>query len=789
MVGKTISHYEITEKLGQGGMGVVWKAQDTQLGRDVALKVLPADAVTDSTARARLLREARTASKLNHPHICTIYEVGESDGLVYIAMELVEGQTLSARLAAGALPVEEVLRFGLQLADALVHAHKRGIVHRDLKSANVVLTPETRVKVLDFGLAKRLKAEIGEDATTLTQQDTITAAGAVAGTPAYMSPEQLRGQPADARSDIWALGVMLYEMASGVRPFQGKTGFELSSAILNQPPAPLPGGPGGPPPAWLRSVIGRCLEKDPGRRYQSSIEVRAALEDVQAGVTLKVWLTWKYGLSRRRWLAVAATVMAIVAVLAGLEVGGVRNRLLGVFAGQKYRSLAVLPVANLTGDPQQEYFADGMTDSLIANVSKVGVLRVISRTSAMRYKGAKKSLAEIARELKVDTVLEASVAREAGRVRLTAQLIEAATDQHLWTETYERELTSILGVQSEVARAVARTVRARLTPEQERRLRSARQVNPQVYEAYLRGKFYVSQNTPESFEKGMKYLQQAVEIDPAEPLAYIGVAEGYISLGHGGAERPDAFPRAGAAAEQALKLDPDLAEAVGVLADVALYYEWDWGKAENLLKRALEMNPSRAGIHYHYAWYLALFDRLDEAIAEHKLARDLDPLGAPNTAWLGGLYNYARRYDEAIVEAKKALELNPKYWPSYRVLCFAYSRKGMHQEAIAAAQRLVELAPAVGNAALGTAYALAGQREQALAVAAKLKQGSPGRHLRVAEFFAALGDTDAAMRELEAAYQARVSGVPWIRVHGGAWDDLRDDPRFQQLVRRMNLPL
>jgi adenylate cyclase len=373
--------------------------------------------------------------------------------------------------------------------------------------------------------------------------------------------------------------------------------------------------------------------------------------------------------------------------------------------------------------------------------------------------------------------------------RLTAQLIEAAAERHLWAETYDRPAVDVLRLQSEVAREIARQINVTVTPEQRSRLTSAREVNPKVYEACLRGKFYVSQNTPESFEKGMQYLHQAVEIDPAEPLGYVGLAEGYVTLGHGGAEQIDSFPRARAAAEQALKLDPDIAEAVGALADVALYYEWDWVKAEKLFKRALELNPSLVMTHYHYAWYLALFNRLDEAIAEQKLARDHDPLRPLHRAWLGWLYNAVGRYDEAIVEAKKALELNPKFWPSYRVLRVAYSRKGMHQEAIAAAQRHVEIAPIVGNAMLGAAYALAGRREQALTIAAKLKRGAPDTSYYLAEFYTALGDRDAALRELEAAYQAHITALPWIRVHGGDFDGLRDDPRFQDLVRRMELPL
>ncbi len=792
MIGKTLSHFRIIEKLGAGGMGVVYRAHDEQLDRDVAIKVLPSAGFDDASARTRLLREARTASKLNHPHICTIHEVGEHEGQAFIAMELVEGLTLSALLEGGPLPVEHVQRYGLQLAEALAHAHERGIIHRDLKSANVIVTPDGRAKVLDFGLAKRQSA--GDMSETATRgSETVTAPGMVVGTLAYMAPEQLRGRPADARSDIWSLGVVLYEMAAGVRPFQGSTGFELSSAIMNQAPPPLATGPTGPLPPGFGTIIERCLEKEPDQRYQQCTEVRAALEAVQSGGAVPVWAGRKRRISRRVWLSLAAglgtVLVTVIAVLMGLNLEGVRDRLLGGAQAPKFRSIAVLPVANLSGDPAEEYYADGMTYTLIATVSQIGSLRVIERGSVMPYKGTKKPLSEIARDLNVDTVLDASVAREGGRVHVTAQLIDAAAARNLWADAYDRPATDVLRLQSEVAREIARKINVTLTPEQAKRLTSSREVDPKLYEAYVRGKFYVSQNTQESFEKGMRYLRQAVDIDPAEPLTWVGLAEGYIALGHGGAELIDIFPKAKAAAEQALKLDPDAAEAEGVLAEVALYYDWDWVKAERLIKHALEVNPSLAATHYHYAWYLALFNRLDEAIVEHKLARDHAPLQPANTGWLGGLYNYAGRYDEAIIEAKKAIELDPKFWPSYRVLSTAYSHKGMHPEAIAAAQRIIELSPFIGNAVLGAAYALAGQREQALAIAGRLEGTASQRPQRLSELYAALGDRNAMFRGLEAAYEARVTTLPWIRVHGGPYDSVRDDPRFQNLLRGMKLPL
>jgi TolB-like protein/Tfp pilus assembly protein PilF len=606
-----------------------------------------------------------------------------------------------------------------------------------------------------------------------------------------MAPEQLKGRLADERSDVWALGVVLHEMVSGRRPFLGDSAFELTSAILKEEPRPLPASV--PPP--LAAVIERCLAKEPAQRYQRAAEVRSAMQALQAGSEPAAWPEWRSTLvarGRPAMLAALAVVFAVViAIVLTLDVGGVRARLPGRSApSQRFIRMAVLPFANLSGDPEQEYLTDGLTQEMITQLGRLHPesLRVIARSSVMRYRDGDTPVDQIGRELEVDYVLEGSAQREADRVRIAAELIRVHDQTQLWAESYERELSGMLALQSEVAGDIARQVNLTVTPEQESRLTGARQVDPEVYEAYLRGMFYVSQNTPESFEKGMQHLHQAVEIDPAEPLAYAGLAQGYITLGHGGAELHDAFQRARAAAEQALRLEPDMAEAVAALAHVALYYEWDWPRAEELFERALELNPSLAMTHYHYAWYLALFDRLEEAIVEHKLARDFDPLRALHTGWLGHLYNYAGRFDEAIVEANKALELNPSFGPSFYVLRFAYSSKGMHQEAIAAALRFVEVDPQWGNTELVSAYALAGQREQALEVLARLDP-STSHPVRLALMYAALGDTEAALDAMEAAYDAHRATLPWIRVRGIGLDDLRDESRFQDLLRRMNVPL
>jgi TolB-like protein/tRNA A-37 threonylcarbamoyl transferase component Bud32/Flp pilus assembly protein TadD len=786
MIGQTFAHYRILERLGAGGMGVVYRAHDEQLDCDVAIKVLPAASFRDPAARARLLREARTASKLNHPHICTIYEVGEADGQAYIAMELVEGQSLSARLAGGALPLEQVLRYGLQLADAVAHAHQRGIIHRDLKSANVIITPEGRAKVLDFGLAKRLGREELTEATTQTM-DSLTGPGTVVGTLAYMAPEQLRGQPADARSDVWALGVVLCEMAAGQRPFQGQTGFELSSAILSQPPAPLPPGPGGAPPTELRAVIERCLEKEPAQRYQRSEEVRAALEAVQSGAPLPVWPAWKYALSRRRWLALAAALVAVVAVVAALDVGGLRGRLLGGGRTLKFDSLAVLPFENLSGDPDQGYLADGIHEALITDLAKLSSLRrVIARSSAMRYQKTEKPLAQVARELGVDAVITGSVLRSGSRVRVTAHLINAGTEEHLWSDSYERELRDVLSLQNEIVAAITRKTKLQLTPQEQTRLASARPVNPEAYEAYLKGKFYLNRFTPEGFQKGLAYLQQAIEKDPANPLPYAGLALGYSLIGHEAA--PDALTRGKAAAIKALELDDTLAEAHEALAEIKLYQDWDWAGAEQEFRRALALNPSLPEAHTHYGWYLQLFGRIDEGLAEEKRAREVDPLTPIYTAWLAWQYWEAGRHEEAIKEAQKSLELNPDFpWGLY-VLGGVYAQKGMYAEAIAAHQKAAAVRPAL-RWALGVTYALAGRGDEARKLAAELKKKvTPMDAWGLAEVYAALGENDEAFRWLEAAYISRFSFIPWISRHRPL-EPLRSDSRFPDQLRRMNLPV
>ncbi len=785
MIGQKLGHYRILEKIGAGGMGEVYRAHDEQLDREVALKVLSASSFSDPAARARLLREARSAAALNHPHICTIHEVGEADGQAYIAMEYVEGQPLSARLAEGPLPVEQALRYCQQIADALAHAHERGIVHRDLKSANAVITPEGRAKVLDFGLAKQLREE--ELETVTRSQASLTAEGAVMGTLAYMAPEQLRGQPADARSDVWALGAVLYEMLVGQRPFQGTNGYELSAAILTKSPGPLP----SKVPVAVRAVVERCLAKEPGERYQRAAEVRAALEAIQAGAVAP-WGAWRYQLTPRRWLAVVAVLVLMVATLVGLNVGGLREQLFPA-GTPKIDSIAVLPMKNLMGDPEQDYFVEGMHEALITELSKISALKVISRTSTMRYKQTDKPLPEIARDLGVQGVIEGSVLREGDQVRITVQLIHGPSDRHLWGHSFDRELRGILALQSEVARTIAEEIKVKLSPAEQARLARTRPINPASYEAYLKGRYYWNERTPAAINRGIEFFTQALSLDANNDLAYVGLADSYTQLGYRAFLSPaESYPRAKAAALKALELNPELAEAYASLAFLYFNYELEWAASERAFQHAMELNPGYAEAHHWYAHYLMDSGRAAEALAETRRALELDPVSLIVNTHMGWHYSYERQFDKAIEHLRKTLQMAPDYYPGHLQLGRAYLRKGAYREALAELGRAKSLSQdsTEALAGVGEAYALAGQKESARRIVRELTERSQKEYVSafdIAAVYTALGETKQAFTWLENAYRERASRLVEIKVDP-AFDPLRDDPRFQDLLRRMNFP-
>ena len=784
---RQLGSYRILSLLGAGGMGEVYRAFDEKLQREVAIKVLPASDADDPAAGARLVREARAAAALNHPNICTIHEVGEDEGRAFIAMELVEGVTLQGAVPPGAgLPLEQVINYGVQVADALTHAHQRGVLHRDLKTANILVTPAGRAKVLDFGLAKRFVP--GADGAMATTH-AVTITGAHAGTPAYMSPEQLRGLNVDARSDVWALGVVLYELATGTRPFAGQTVYEISSAILG---APLRSLPVHVPPN-LRAVIERCLDKEPAARFQTAEEVLSALEAVRLGTSPQPAPVSTSTRARRR-ASVAAVVgaIAMLVVVSGaigiaLNVGGVRDRFW--VSPPLFDSIAVLPLDNTSGEADQAYLAGGIHERLTTELAKLGGFsKVVGTASTRRLRNSNATPTEIARSLGVRALVTGSVMRTGDRVQIAAQLVDGTDGRAVWGQTYERAAGDLVSLQNDVVTAIAQAVQLRLRPVDRERLAARASVSPETYELYLRGMHELNSaddgGTPAA---GIAYLQKAVDRDPGDPYAYAGLARGYVTQGHSPAASGDVWIRARAAAERALTLAPDLAEAHTAMAQVKLYYEWDWAGAERAFLRANELNPNLPGAHYDYAWHLFLLGRLDEAIVEHERARDVDPLTPRNTAYLSVLYTAARRFDDAIAAAKQVLEQYPRSGIAWEALGFAYSSMGRQDEAIAASQRAAEYAPP-RTFSLGIAYAMAGRSDEARGVLETIKKRPPTAYNMWARAMVHmyLGDADEFFTAI--AYEPHHAFVPWVRVEP-AMTRLKDDPRYAQLFARFKLPV
>lgn len=796
MAVRTISHYQLIEKIGAGGMGVVYRAWDEKLRRDVALKFLPRDTKTRPSARDLLMREARSASCLNHPSICTIYEVSEENGEVFIAMEYVAGRTLFSAIPVQGLPFEIVIHLGTQIADALDHAHAHKIIHRDLKTQNVVVTPEGRAKVLDFGLAQHRAGELEE---TTQSEKPLAQGGGFAGTLPYMAPELLRGAPADARSDIWALGVLLYEMVTGTRPFRGETGFIITSEILTKSPAPWP----QQVPPGLRAAIGRCLLKDPGQRFQHAAELRAVLEVISSSAEspsivpavpdARPDAQVPYD-SGRRWprrlLALGCLTVALALTYWAVKTSRLRERFLGVQTPHYIQSIAVLPLANLSVDPQQDYFADGMTEELIYALSRVSALRVTSRASVMKYKGLPKPVAEIARELNVDAVVEGTVQRSDGRVKISAELVDTRADRNLWGHTYEGDLRDILNLQSQVAQTIAEEIQVQLTPEESANMSKTRLVNPQAYETYLRGRYLWNKRTSQDLRSALEEFKKAIDQDPTSALAWSGLADGYTLLASQGEMPPrEAMPLAWEAAKNALQLDDSLAQAHASLAVIEWTYDWNKAGAGAEFARSIILNPSYATAREWHGLYLSYTRRFDEGLVEMRRAQDLDPFSRVIQVNVARCFYYARNYDKATEMLNQFEQQEPNFWMVPAGLGQTYLANGRFDDAIRELERARTLFPsAVRNlGVLGDAYGRAGRRGDALKIAAELDTLSQTQYvlpIYSALIYIGIGDKTRAFAFLDKAYTDRSEWMMELEVEP-EFDPLRSDPRFQALLRRV----
>jgi serine/threonine-protein kinase len=782
-VGENLGHYKVQAAIGAGGMGEIYRASDTRLRRDVAIKILPEKFMRNASAVERFMREAHAASALNHPNILTIYDIGKHDEIHFIATEFVEGQTLRERIKAAPLGLADALDIAVQVSGALVAAHSAGIIHRDIKPENIMVRADGYVKILDFGIAKlseRAPQKAETDAPTLIQSQTMP--GMILGTASYMSPEQARGLEVDARSDIFSLGVVLYEMIAGRLPFSGGTISDIIASILKSEPKPL-GESVKNVPSELEWSIVKALHKERDERYQT---IKGFLGDLRR---LKQRLEFETELKRvnNSNFITAQRDATLILPKDALARPARKTR-------RAIDSLAVLPLVNAGDDPNAEYLSDGITECIINSLSTLPKLRVVPRSTVFRYKGKQTDLQEIGNELGVRAIVAGRVVTVGDSIIVKMELVDIANEAHLWGEQYRRTITDIFTLVEEIAEDISEKLKLKLTGEQKKQLAKRYTENTEAYQFYLKGRYFVtSKRTEEWIKKGIEYFQKAIDLDPNYALAYSGIADayGFLASSTGGWSPHKAYPRARAAAQKALELDDALGEAHCSLGFSHLLYDWNWREAERQFKRAIELSPNYPNGHDGYGFYLKAAGRFDEAIEKGKQVQQLDPLSPFTHVSLGYAYYFARDYEKAIEECNKALEIDKYSTFAYRNLGLAYLQQGKLDSAIAALNKAVTFSSGglAFESYLGFAYGIAGKQAEASEVLANLQEISAQQYVSaysVAMIYLGLRDFDKTFEWLEKAIEERSGFLPFLKVEPMV-DALRDDSRFQDLLRRIGL--